>query len=195
MARKLSGTVKWFSPEKAYGFITVETGEDVFVHRNAIADGRGWLVDGQGVSLVIRQGAKGPEAAEVRVVQDVAEVPAWREAAYSRATSGAGGYGFGRDDGYGGYGNNGVGNGYGAPRRQREPYRGPLPDGPVPATVQRIDPNGRFLFARLDREAIDVYVHASLMNRLGLDLHEGDRIEITVEQSDRGPRARTLAAA
>jgi CspA family cold shock protein len=192
MARELSGTVKWYNPEKAYGFITVDTGEDVFVHRNAIADGRGWLVDGQGVSLVIRQGAKGPEAAEVRVVQDVAEVPARREAAYSRATSGAGGYGYGRDDAYGGYGNGG---GYGAPRRQREPYRGPLPDGPVSATVQRIDPNGRFLFARLDREAIDVYVHGSLVNRLGLELREGDRIEIAVEQSERGPRARTLAAA
>lgn len=79
-----SGTVKWYNPEKAYGFITVESGENIFVHRSAIADGRDWLVDGQVVSLIVRQGVKGPEAAEVRVVQNVADAPPWREAAYRR---------------------------------------------------------------------------------------------------------------
>ena len=77
-----SGTVKWYNPEKAYGFITTEDGRDLFVHRNAIADGRPWLVDGQGVAFTVRQGAKGLEAADVRVTRDVEEVPASRLRSY-----------------------------------------------------------------------------------------------------------------
>jgi len=43
-----TGTVKWFSPEKGYGFITQENGPDVFVHFSAIA-GEGYrnLEEGQ----------------------------------------------------------------------------------------------------------------------------------------------------
>ncbi|MEJ2367551.1 MAG: cold-shock protein, partial [Acidobacteriota bacterium] len=57
------GTVKWFDAKKGYGFITVDGGQDVFVHYSAI-DGVGFrsLNEGDRVSFEIRQGAKGPQA-------------------------------------------------------------------------------------------------------------------------------------
>jgi cold shock protein len=63
------GTVKWFNAEKGYGFIAVESGPDVFVHFSAIA-GSGYrsLEEGQKVELDITQGAKGPQAENVRVI-------------------------------------------------------------------------------------------------------------------------------
>ena len=61
------GTVKWFNANRGYGFIQPESGNDVFVHASAI-DGGGSLQDGQAVECDITQGAKGPQAANVRPV-------------------------------------------------------------------------------------------------------------------------------
>jgi cold shock protein len=63
------GTVKWFNADKGYGFISPESGEDVFVHFSAIqADGYRSLDEGQAVEFDITQGPKGPQAANVRPV-------------------------------------------------------------------------------------------------------------------------------
>ena len=75
MPIRVTGTVKWFNPDKYYGFITTGDGVDVFVHRNDIGNGRDWLVDGQGVSFTMTEGPKGPEAKDVVVTEDVAVVP------------------------------------------------------------------------------------------------------------------------
>jgi CspA family cold shock protein len=176
-----TGTVKWYNPEKAYGFITTEDGRDLFVHRNSIADGRPWLIDGQGVEFTLRQGQKGPEAGDVRVVQDVEEIPASRQRLYDNAS--------GRDSGGGGGDSYGGGR-QAAPRRERTPYTGPVPSGFVPATVMRIDPSERFLFARAESVGDDVYVHGTLF--AGTGVREGDEISVVVEQSDRGLRARSM---
>jgi CspA family cold shock protein len=61
-----SGTVKWFSPKKGYGFITMEDGQDVFVHYSAIS-GNGFrsLDEGDKVAFEVTQGPKGLQAANV----------------------------------------------------------------------------------------------------------------------------------
>ncbi|MEV4513571.1 cold-shock protein [Dactylosporangium sp. NPDC049525] len=63
------GTVKWFNAEKGFGFISVDGGNDVFVHFSAIAeDGYRSLDEGQRVEFEIKQGPKGPQAESVRKV-------------------------------------------------------------------------------------------------------------------------------
>ncbi|MEA3507699.1 MAG: cold-shock protein [Synergistota bacterium] len=61
------GTVKWFNDAKGYGFLTTDEGSDVFVHFSAI-EGEGFksLTEGQAVSFEVTEGAKGPQAANVR---------------------------------------------------------------------------------------------------------------------------------
>lgn len=62
----VQGTVKWFSPDKGYGFIEVEGEEDVFVHWSKIrSDGFKTLDEGQQVELVVVDGPKGREASDV----------------------------------------------------------------------------------------------------------------------------------
>jgi cold shock protein len=62
----LKGTVKWFNAEKGYGFISIEDGNDVFVHFSAIqGDGFKTLEEGQSVEFEITQGNRGPQASNV----------------------------------------------------------------------------------------------------------------------------------
>ena len=67
MSQRQSGTVKWFNDEKGFGFITPESGPDLFVHFRAI-QGNGFksLKEGQTVSFVAEKGQKGMQAAQVR---------------------------------------------------------------------------------------------------------------------------------
>ena len=61
-----NGTVKWFNAEKGYGFISQESGDDVFVHFSAI-QGKGFktLEEGQSVSFEIEEGPRGKQASHV----------------------------------------------------------------------------------------------------------------------------------
>ncbi|MGH7905563.1 MAG: cold-shock protein [Candidatus Binataceae bacterium] len=62
----VNGVVKWFSPKKGYGFITMDDGQEVFVHYTAI-DGNGFrsLEQGDKVQFEVAQGPKGLQAANV----------------------------------------------------------------------------------------------------------------------------------
>ena len=62
------GTVKWFSDEKGYGFITPDDGsKDLFIHHsNILGDGFKSLSEGQTVSYEAGEGRKGPEATNVQ---------------------------------------------------------------------------------------------------------------------------------
>jgi CspA family cold shock protein len=63
------GTVKWFSPEKGYGFIEQPEGEDLFVHFSEIqVEGFRTLAEGQAVRFDVVQGPKGLQAANVSPV-------------------------------------------------------------------------------------------------------------------------------
>lgn len=66
MSDRVTGTVKWFNASKGYGFISVENGEDVFVHYRAIrGDGYRSLNEGQKVEFTSTSGPKGPQAEDV----------------------------------------------------------------------------------------------------------------------------------
>ena len=63
-----TGTVKWFNDAKGYGFITSETGEDIFVHFSAIqSKGFRSLAEGAQVEFDVVNGPKGLQAANVTV--------------------------------------------------------------------------------------------------------------------------------
>jgi CspA family cold shock protein len=63
------GKVKWFSAPKGYGFVTRESGEDVFVHFKAISsEGYKTLNEGDEVEFEIEEGPKGPQAVNVKKV-------------------------------------------------------------------------------------------------------------------------------
>ena len=69
MIERETGTVKWFSDAKGYGFITRDVGEDVFVHYSGI-DGEGFrtLYEGERVEFAVEQTAKGWQAIHVRTL-------------------------------------------------------------------------------------------------------------------------------
>lgn len=69
MSEKEQGVVKWFNGSKGYGFIERTTGDDVFVHFNAIV-GEGYrnLEEGQRVEFTVVRGQKGLQAADVTVI-------------------------------------------------------------------------------------------------------------------------------
>ena len=111
MARA-SGTVKWFSQEKGFGFVTREDGTDIFIHHSGIS-GRGFktLEQGEPVEFDVIEEPKGLKASNlVRL-----NAP---EGGSEEAGMGQGG-GYGRSGGYGGggtgggYGGGGGGSGYG----------------------------------------------------------------------------------
>ena len=62
----VKGKVKWFNNQKGYGFITTESGKDVFLHYSAIqGDGFKSIEEGQEVEFEITQGPKGEQAVNV----------------------------------------------------------------------------------------------------------------------------------
>ena len=63
------GTVKWFNNQKGYGFISDEYGNDVFVHFSGLnMEGFKSLEEGASVEFDITEGAKGPQAVNVTVL-------------------------------------------------------------------------------------------------------------------------------
>jgi CspA family cold shock protein len=69
MSDRQTGTVKWFNDAKGFGFITPESGDDLFVHFRAI-QGNGFksLQEGQKVSFIVTRGQKGLQADQVQVL-------------------------------------------------------------------------------------------------------------------------------
>ena len=64
-----TGTVKWFSGQKGYGFITQEDGQDVFVHFSSIEmEGFKKLNEGERVTFELEDSDRGPQAKNVKIL-------------------------------------------------------------------------------------------------------------------------------
>lgn len=69
MAERKVGSVKWFNSSKGFGFISQKSGEDVFVHFQAIVgDGYKSLNENDKVEFTVTKGSKGLQAADVKVI-------------------------------------------------------------------------------------------------------------------------------
>lgn len=163
------GTVKFFDPDKAYGFLSGGPKGDVFIHRNNLSPGRDELIEGQQVVFKVRAAAKGDEAYEVVVTRESSLPPRPRKF---------------RDSG----GRSGPTRG----RREPEPWRAFENGNLMNGEVISVDRDGRFMFVRSNPGGQEVYVHSSLFSRLGLRC--GDRVSLTVEEGPRGLRATSLSA-
>jgi len=74
MTDRESGIVKWFDNSKGYGFIQRDSGGDLFVHYSAIL-GVGFrsLAEGQRVEFDVEEGAKGPQAQNLNIVDSIGD--------------------------------------------------------------------------------------------------------------------------
>lgn len=65
----MKGKVKWFNPQKGFGFICAEDGKDVFVHFSGLlVDGFKTIEEGADVEFEVTEGAKGPQAVNVKKI-------------------------------------------------------------------------------------------------------------------------------
>ncbi len=66
----MTGTVKWFNDAKGFGFITPEGGgKDIFCHHSSIStSGQRSLKEGQQVEFELKEGRKGPEADQIKII-------------------------------------------------------------------------------------------------------------------------------
>lgn len=62
------GKVKWYNDTKGFGFIEMEDGNDIFVHRTGLVDSFQGLDEGQEVTFETKQGEKGPMAVDVKTI-------------------------------------------------------------------------------------------------------------------------------
>lgn len=69
-----SGKVKWFDSEKGFGFVTSDSGEDVYVRKSALPPGVAALKTGQRVEFGIADGRRGPQALSVRLLDPMPSV-------------------------------------------------------------------------------------------------------------------------
>jgi len=172
----IDATVKWFNPDKGFGFVELGDGSgDAFLHV-AVLEAAGHKSVPPGASLRVRagQGQKGPQVAEVLEVDETTAVeqPRRPRTASPRSPGGPGGPG----GGAGGFG------------------RRPGPDLSsaieLSGTVKWYNPEKGFGFVSVGDGGKDVFVHASVLQRAGLsDLTEGQRVTMQVVEGMKGREA------
>jgi len=185
----LTGTVKWFNPEKGFGFVEMDDAEgDVFLHV-AVLESSGRKSVAPGAKLECRVGA-GTKGRQVTEVVSVDESDAQPDAGARRGPPRAAG-GFGAGGGFGG-GAGGGGFGGGAPRAPRS----------TPDMSDAVEMSGKvkwynaekgFGFIEVGDGGRDVFVHATALMRSGLAaLDQGQSVRIKVVQGMKGREAATV---
>ena len=170
-------TVKWFNPEKGFGFVALSDGSgDAFLHANTL-NSAGHAAVSPGASLRVRigQGQKGRQVSEVISVDESTATP--RGSAPMRSPAGAGGPG--------------AGGGASAAGARRGPPAGPSVE--MQGTVKWYNATKGFGFVAPLEGGKDVFVHASALQRAGvMQLAEGQTIWMDVVQGAKGPEATAI---
>jgi len=162
-------TVKWFNPEKGFGFVEVSDGSgDAFLHVSVLsAAGTQSVNPGTKLKVRLGQGAKGPQVMEVSDIRE-GEAPAQqpRRAAPSRPPSMGG-----------------------------EQYSGAVGGGQeVRGTVKWYNAQKGFGFVAPESGGKDVFVHATALERGGINgLAEGQAVRMQVVQGKKGPEASSVS--
>ena len=168
-----TGTVKWYDPDKGFGFVAREDGgNDLFLHHSVV--GLETLAEGDRITFSVGFGLKGERAEDIRVIErsgNPARVRAPRE--------------FGKGDRNG----DGASRSYGS---SRESYaRGSAQDSStlpqMEGTVRRFDTERGFGFISSTGAAEDVFFHSSAVS--GDDVRQGDTVEFRLGQGQKGLRA------
>ena len=183
-------TVKWFNPEKGFGFVALSDGSgDAFLHANTLNQaGHNAISPGASLRVRIGQGQKGRQVSEVLSVDESTATPSAGRGAGMGAGMGAS-MGAPRPAG-GGYGG-GMSGGMsaGAPRRG-------APTGPsveMQGTVKWYNATKGFGFVAPLEGGKDVFVHASALQRANvMQLNEGQTIWMDVVQGAKGPEAASI---
>lgn len=198
---EIDATVKWFNPEKGFGFVELSDGSgDAFLHVRAVeAAGYSELQPGTKLTARVAQGQKGPQVTEISNVDTSTAQPAAPRGG-GGGFGARGGYG-GGEGGYGGGGGGGYGGGgYGQRPPRRAPYQSePRFSGPaeeMSGTVKWYNPAKGFGFVAVESGGKDVFVHRSALMRAGLpDLIEGQRVIVQVVEGQKGREASSISLA
>jgi CspA family cold shock protein len=168
-------TVKWFNPEKGFGFVELADGSgDAFLHIRVV-EGAGQTEMAPGTRLTVRtaQGQKGPQVTEILEVDASTAEPA-----RPRSPMGAPRRSFGD-----------------APRQGGPRFAGP-PSEEQEGTVKWYNPAKGFGFIAVEDGGKDVFVHRSALMRAGLpDLQEGQRVLIQTVEGQKGREVASISAA
>jgi CspA family cold shock protein len=211
------GTVRWFDPERGFGFLAPEDGSgDLFVHASEIVGDTSLLREGQAVEFDVGEGDRGPQARGVRITGAVAADATLGVLGTVKWYEPAKGYGFASPDGGGPevfVHSSAIVTGGVITAGQRvaflvgEGERGPQAEHVVPlaaggdqrpaddgadGTVSWYDEGKGFGFISPDGGGQDVFIHVRALPDGLTGLAEGDRVIYEVAQGDKGPQARNL---
>nr|WP_274707802.1 cold-shock protein [Roseicella aerolata] len=180
---EIEATVKWFNPEKGFGFVELGNGSgDAFLHISVLQrSGQEAVNPGAGMRVRVGPGQKGQQ------VTEVVEITSPGEPGGPGGGAPRGGFGD-RPPRSGGFGDRPRGGGGGfAPSGPAEEMRG---------TVKWYSAEKGFGFVSPEGGGRDVFVHATALERSGLSpLTEGQAVVMQVVQGKKGPEASTLTRA
>jgi CspA family cold shock protein len=164
------GTVKWYDPDKGFGFVAREDGgSDLFLHHTMV--GSELLAEGDRISFTVGFGLKGERAEDVHLLERSGNQPRARRP---------------QESGYDSRRANEFGSGSYDRRQTVDPATLPRLEG----VVRRFDPERGFGFISSSGSLDDVFFHGSVV--VGGAVNQGDTVEFRLGQGQRGPRAQEV---